>query len=92
MALGLMGPSTVLGVLGFTRCIATTFRLVIAYSSQAIDNAMLAGSPMVQPEDERSLENFAFNYFGPFAILPPNMKFVDRAAPNTSQTMMPVMQ
>ena len=59
--------------------------------SQAIDNAMLAGSPMVQPEDERSLENFAFNYFGPFAILPPNMKFVDRAAPNTSQTMMPVL-
>ena len=59
--------------------------------SQAIDNAMLAGSPMVQPEDERSLENFAFNYFGPFAILPPNMKFVDRASPNTSQTMMPVL-
>jgi len=59
--------------------------------SQAVDNAMLAGSPMVQPEDERSLENFAFNYFGPFAILPPNMKFVDRAAPNTSQTMMPVL-
>jgi len=59
--------------------------------SQAVDNAMLAGAPMIQPEDERSLENFAFNYFGPFAILPPNMKFVDRASPNTSQTMMPVL-
>jgi hypothetical protein len=59
--------------------------------SQAIDNAMLAGAPMVQPEDERTLENFAFNYFGPFAILPPNMKFVDRASPNVSQTMMPVL-
>tara|TARA_R100000742_G_C4279514_1_gene104317 strand:+ start:6609 stop:8837 length:2229 start_codon:yes stop_codon:yes gene_type:complete len=59
--------------------------------SQAVDNAMLAGAPMVQPEDERSLENFSFNYFGPFAILPPNMKFVDRAAPNVSQTMMPML-
>ena len=59
--------------------------------SQAVDNAMLAGAPMVQPEDERSLENFSFNYFGPFALLPPNMKFVDRAAPNTAQTMMPVL-
>tara|TARA_R110002020_G_scaffold105974_2_gene246955 strand:- start:5717 stop:7960 length:2244 start_codon:yes stop_codon:yes gene_type:complete len=60
--------------------------------SQAIDNAMLAGAPMIQPDDERALENFAFNYFGPFAILPPNMKYVDKASPNTSQTMMPVLQ
>lgn len=59
--------------------------------SQAVDNAMLAGSPMVQPEDERALENMAFNYFGPFAILPPNVKYVDRAFPNVSQTMMPVL-
>ena len=60
--------------------------------SQAVDNAMLAGAPMIQPDDERALENFAFNYFGPFAILPPNMKYVDKASPNTSQTMMPVLQ
>lgn len=59
--------------------------------SQAVDNAMLAGSPMVQPEDERALENMAFNYFGPFAILPPNVNYVDRAFPNVSQTMMPVL-
>ena len=60
--------------------------------SQAVDNAMLAGAPMIQPDDERALESFAFNYFGPFAILPPNMKYVDKASPNTSQTMMPVLQ
>ena len=60
--------------------------------SQAIDNAMLAGAPMIQPDDERALENFAFNYFGPFAILPPNMKYVDKSSPNTAQTMMPVLQ
>ena len=59
--------------------------------SQAVDNSMLAGAPMIQPEDERSLENFSFNYFGPFAILPPNMKFVDRATPNVSQTMIPML-
>lgn len=60
--------------------------------SQATDNAMLAGSPMLQPDDERALENLAFNYFGPFAIVPPNVKFVDRAVPNVSQTMMPILQ
>jgi hypothetical protein len=60
--------------------------------SQAVDNAMLAGSPMVQPEDERALENMAFNYYGPFAILPPNVNFVDRTAPNVTNTMMPVLQ
>ena len=60
--------------------------------SQVVDNAMLAGSPMVQPEDERALENMAFNYFGPFAILPPNVNYVDRAFPNVSNTMMPVLE
>lgn len=59
--------------------------------SQAIDNAMLAGAPMVQPEDERALESLAFNYLGPFAVLPPNVKIVDKAIPNVSQTMMPVL-
>jgi hypothetical protein len=59
--------------------------------SQAVDNAMLAGAPMIQPEDDRALENFAFTYFGPFAVLPPNAKFLDRAAPNLTQGMMPVL-
>ncbi len=59
--------------------------------SQAVDNAMLAGAPMVQPNDERALENLAFNYLGPFAILPPNVSIVDRVIPNVSQTMMPIL-
>lgn len=59
--------------------------------SQAVDSTMLAGAPMVQPKDEISLESLSFSYFGPFAILPPNVEFVDRAAPNVSQTMMPML-
>lgn len=60
--------------------------------SQAVDNAMLAGSPMLQATDEHALEDLAFNYFGPFAIMPPGVEVMDRAIPNVSTTMMPVLE
>lgn len=60
--------------------------------SQSVDSAMLAASPMVQPTHEGALEDFAFNFYGPFAVLPPDIQTVDRAVPNLSNTMVPVMK
>jgi hypothetical protein len=60
--------------------------------SQAVDNSMIAGAPMIQPEDERALDNFSFNYYGPFALLPPGIKYVDRTFPNATNTMFPMLE
>lgn len=60
--------------------------------SQMTDSAMLSSSLMLQPQDERALENFAFSYFGPFAVLPPNMNYVERNIPNLGNAAVPVLQ
>ena len=59
---------------------------------QRIDNSILAGAPLIQPKDERSLDNLAFSYFGPFGVLPPNVEYIDRASPDVSKNMDPVLQ
>lgn len=59
--------------------------------SQMIDSAMLSSSVMLQPEDERAVEGFSFNYMGPFALLSPGMNYVERAIPNMSTATMPVL-
>ena len=60
--------------------------------SQMIDSAMLSSSVMLQPEDERAIDAFSFNYMGPFALLSPGMTYVERAIPNMSTATMPVLQ
>lgn len=59
--------------------------------SQMVDSAMLSSSVMLQPEDERAIEAFSFNYMGPFALLSPGMTYVERAIPNMSTATMPVL-
>lgn len=59
--------------------------------SSMVDSGMLSSAVMIQPQDERALENFAFNYMGPFALLSPNMNFLDRAIPNLTNNAVPVL-
>lgn len=59
--------------------------------SQMTDSAMLASSLMLQPIDERAIENFAFSFFGPFAMLPPNMQYIEKAIPNLGQAAVPML-
>ena len=59
--------------------------------STMVDNGVMSSSLMLQPQDERALENFSFNYMGPFALLSPNMNFIERAVPNLTQNAIPVL-
>lgn len=58
---------------------------------QMIDSAMMGGAVMIQPETQRALEDLSFTMYGPYSILSPNVKIVEKAAPNLTNTMQPAL-
>lgn len=58
---------------------------------QAVDGAMLASAVMLQPETQRALDDLALTYYGPYAILSPNVKIVEKAIPDLTQSVIPVL-
>lgn len=58
---------------------------------QMVDGAMLSSSLIIQPESEAALDSLAFNYMGQFAVMSPNVKFIDRPIPNMSTAAIPVL-
>lgn len=56
-----------------------------------IDAAMMASSIMVQPQTEDAADDLALLYYGPFAVITPGMKIIERAAPNLQQSAIPVL-
>jgi len=58
-----------------------------------IDGATLSSVAMIQPVDQsaRGLEDLSLTTFGPFAVLPPGLKLVERAIPNYSNSVLPVI-
>ena len=58
---------------------------------QMVDSAMMGGAVMIQPESQRALEDLSFTMYGPYSILSPNVKVIEKAAPNLSQTMQPAL-
>lgn len=59
--------------------------------SRLIDQGNLASSLMMQAENENSLSNIGLQYYGNLAVIPPDVKVVDYAAPDLSRTVMPVL-
>lgn len=59
---------------------------------QMIDSAMMASSLMVQPQTEDSADDMSLVYYGPFAVITPGVKFIERSAPNLTQSAIPVLQ
>jgi len=58
---------------------------------QMLDSAMMASAVMIQPETQRALEDLSFTMYGPYSILSPNVKVVEKAAPNLSQNLLPAL-
>ena len=58
---------------------------------QMLDSAMMSGAVMIQPETQRALEDLSFTMYGPYSILSPNVKVIEKAAPNLSQNMIPAL-
>jgi len=57
----------------------------------AIDGAVMGSSIMIQPLNQRGVDELEFTYYGAFSVLSPDAQIVDKALPNMSQTMQPVM-
>lgn len=60
--------------------------------SQLVDSAMLGGAVMIQPETQRALEDLSFTMYGPYSVLSPNVRIVEKAVPNLTQSMQPALQ
>lgn len=58
---------------------------------QMIDSAMMGGAVMIQPETQRALEDLSFTMYGPYSILSPNVRIIEKAAPNLTNTMQPAL-
>ena len=59
--------------------------------SQAVDGAMLASSVMIQPDSQRALDELSLTYYGPYTVLSPNIQLVEKAVPNISTAVIPVI-
>jgi hypothetical protein len=59
---------------------------------QQIDGAMLASAVMIQPENQRSLDELQFTYYGAYAVLSPNVRIVEKAIPNLGTAVQPALQ
>lgn len=59
--------------------------------SDAMDSSRLAGSIMVKPADEESLNDIALTSFGPYTVLNPNVSIEAPSFPNLTQTLTPVL-
>lgn len=58
---------------------------------QMIDGAMLASAVMIQPESQRALEDLSFTFYGPYSVLSPNVRIVEKAIPNLSNSVQPAL-
>lgn len=56
-----------------------------------VEGGMLGSSLLIQPSSAEDLENLNLVYYGPYAVLPPNMKTIERTVPNFAQNVMPII-
>lgn len=58
-----------------------------------VDGALLSSALIVQPGDNgaRALEDLTLSYYGPYALFPPGLKIIEKAVPDYSRNVMPVL-
>jgi len=59
---------------------------------QQIDGAMLGSAVMIQPENQRSLDELSFTFYGAYAVMSPNVRIVEKAIPNLGTAVQPALQ
>jgi hypothetical protein len=59
---------------------------------QMVDSAMLSSSIMLSPETPRALNDLSLTFYGPYSVLPPNFKVIEKGIPNAGTTVVPAMQ
>ena len=59
---------------------------------QMIDGAMLGSAVMIQPENQRALDELGFTYYGAYAVLSPNVNIIEKAIPNLGTAVQPALE
>lgn len=59
---------------------------------QQIDGAMLSSAIMIQPENQRSLDELQFTFYGSYAVMSPNIRIIEKAIPNLGTAVQPALQ
>jgi hypothetical protein len=59
--------------------------------SAGVDAAMMGSAVMIQPLNQRGLDELEFTYYGAYAVLSPDAKIVEKAIPNMATVLQPVM-
>lgn len=57
--------------------------------SSFIDAIRTSSKMVIQPSDDNSMENLNMVHFGPYVVMPPNVKIVPWTFPNLQQTIIP---
>ena len=88
-----VGNGTYHGIPGLLFRIYPHIQLLNRLRGQLVDGAMLSSALLVQPIDStsRALEELSITYYGPYAILPPGLKTIERTTPNLAQSVLPVV-
>ncbi|MBP04658.1 MAG: hypothetical protein CMA72_07750 [Euryarchaeota archaeon] len=58
---------------------------------QMVDGAMIGSTAMIQPEDQRALEELDFTFYGSYAVISPNVNFVERPIANLGTAVKPAL-
>lgn len=58
---------------------------------QQIDGAMMSSAVMLQPENNRALDELEFTYYGPYAVMSPNVRIIEKAIPNLGNAVKPAL-
>lgn len=58
---------------------------------KVLESAILANSLLIQPKNANDMENMGVIYYGPYAVLPPNMQMIERTIPNFGTQVLPVI-
>lgn len=58
---------------------------------QMVDGAMVSSGLILQPEGERDLDKLSFTFYGPYALLAPNLNVVERPVPDLTRSVVPAL-
>ena len=88
-----VGNGTYHGIRGLGYKIYPHIQLLNRLRCGMVDGALLSSALIVQPGDQgsRALEDLTLSYYGPYALFPPGLKIVEKAIPDYSRNVMPVL-
>jgi hypothetical protein len=87
-----VGNGTYHSIRGLGNLIFALVQLQNRLMCQFSDGAMLGSAMMIQPESAKAMEEFALQYYGPYAVISPGVEIKERQVPNLTQSSIPMLQ